>query len=310
MCGFNGGRIIVNSSLKGWATHLEGTMTATLIDGKALAARIREGVAARAAALREKDQPAKLACLLIGDDAASISYAGSQKRHAEGVGIDYELRTLPGDCPLSEALTAVDALNDDVSVSGIIIQMPVPKGLDGFALQQRIAAAKDVEGVGAANLGLLAMGRYALPPCTAAAAFACCKASGVEISGREAVVVGRSVIVGKPLAMLLLGANATVTQCHTRTRDLTAHTRRAELLFVAAGVPQLIGAEHVSEGAIVIDVGTHRVDAGDGKMKTVGDVRFDEVAEVAGQITPVPGGVGPVTVAMLLENTVAAAERG
>ncbi|MCB9857834.1 MAG: bifunctional 5,10-methylenetetrahydrofolate dehydrogenase/5,10-methenyltetrahydrofolate cyclohydrolase [Phycisphaerales bacterium] len=285
-------------------------MSAKLIDGKALAARIREGVAARAAVLREKRRPPKLACLLIGDDAASISYAGSQQKHAEGVGIDYELRLLPGDCDMQAALGAVDALNADAGVSGIIIQMPVPKGLDGFALQQRIAAAKDVEGVGAANLGLLAMGRDALAPCTAAAAFACCQATGVEIKGKEAVVVGRSVIVGKPLAMLLLGAHATVTQCHTRTRDLVAHTRRAELLFVAAGVPQLIGREHVSEGAIVIDVGTHRVDAGDGKKKTVGDVRFDEVAGVASQITPVPGGVGPVTVAMLLENTVAAAERG
>ncbi|HRW51936.1 MAG TPA: tetrahydrofolate dehydrogenase/cyclohydrolase catalytic domain-containing protein [Phycisphaerae bacterium] len=284
-------------------------MSATLIDGKALAARIREGVAARSAALREQGRPAKLACLLIGEDPASISYAGSQQKHAEGVGIDYELRVLPGRCDQATALAAVDDLNADTHVSGVIIQMPVPKGLDGFALQQRIAAAKDVEGVGAANLGLLAMGRDALAPCTAAAAFACCRASGVDITGKEAVVVGRSVIVGKPLAMLLLGANATVTQCHTRTRDLVAHTRRAELLFVAAGVPQLIGAEHVSDGAIVIDVGTHRVDAGDGKKKTVGDVRFDEVVGVASQITPVPGGVGPVTVAMLLENTVAAAER-
>ncbi len=284
-------------------------MSASLIDGKALAARIREGVARRAAALREKGRPPKLACLLIGDDPASISYAGSQQKHAEGVGIDYELRCLPSDCDMPTALSAVDALNVDTNVSGIIIQMPVPKPLDGFALQQRIAASKDVEGVGAANLGLLAMGRDALAPCTAAAAFACCKASGVDMTGKESVVVGRSVIVGKPLAMLLLGANATVTQCHTRTRDLAAHTRRAELLFVAAGVPELIGAEHVGEGAIVIDVGTHRVDAADGKKKTVGDVKFDEVAAIASQITPVPGGVGPVTVAMLLENTVAAAAR-
>lgn len=285
-------------------------MSATLIDGKALAGRIRESVAARASALREKGRPVKLACLLIGEDASAVSYAASQRKHAEAVGIEYEFCNLAADCDIAAAMAAIDALNADAGVHGIILQMPVPKGIDGFALQQRIAAAKDVEGVGAANLGLLAMGRDGLAPCTAAAAFACCKSTGVDMTGMEAVVVGRSVIVGKPLAMLLLGANATVTQCHTRTRDLAAHTRRAELLFVAAGVPALIGAEHVSAGAIVIDVGTHRVDAGDGKKRTVGDVRFDEVVSVASQITPVPGGVGPVTVAMLLENTVAAAERG
>ncbi len=180
-------------------------------------------------------------------------------------------------------------------------------------MQQMISPAKDVEGVGASNLGLLTMGREALVPCTAAAAFACLNATGVNISGVDAVVVGRSVIVGKPLAMLLLGAHATVTQCHTRTRDLAAHTRRAEVLMVAAGVAGLIGAEHVSPGAIVIDVGTHRVPdadaSGAGTSRTVGDVRFEEVAPIAKAITPVPGGVGPVTVAMLLANTVTACRR-
>jgi methylenetetrahydrofolate dehydrogenase (NADP+)/methenyltetrahydrofolate cyclohydrolase len=176
-----------------------------------------------------------------------------------------------------------------------------------------ISPAKDVEGVGARNLGLLTMGREALVPCTAAAAFACLNATGVNISGVNAVVVGRSVIVGKPMALLLLGAHATVTQCHTRTRDLSAHTRRAEVLMVAAGVAGLIGAEHISPGTIVIDVGTHRIpDAGStetGSFKIVGDVRFEEVAPIAKAITPVPGGVGPVTVAMLLLNAVTACER-
>jgi methylenetetrahydrofolate dehydrogenase (NADP+)/methenyltetrahydrofolate cyclohydrolase len=214
---------------------------------------------------------------------------------------------------MSVAAAAIEALNAEPAVSGIMLHLPVPEPLDGFALGQTIAAGKDVEGVGAGNLGLLAMGREALVPCTAAAAFACLTSTGMNIKGCEAVVVGRSVIVGKPLAMLLLAAHATVTQCHTRTRDLAAHTRRAEILVAAAGVAGLIGAEHVSPGATVIDVGTHRVSTtgagGEKRVKTVGDVRFDEVAPIAKTITPVPGGVGPVTVAMLLANTVSACSR-
>ncbi len=288
-------------------------MTDNVIDGKALAESIRRRTAERATSLRERGRPACLAAVLIGGDPSAISYAQAQARLAEPISIEHRLVTLPEQTTQPEAMAAIDRLNADPSVSGIMLHLPVPRPLDGFALQQRIAAAKDVEGVSAANLGLLAMGRDALVPCTAAAAFACLQSTGVDLTGREAVIVGRSVIVGKPLAMLLLAAHATVTHCHTRTRDLPAHTRRAEVLLVAAGAVGLIGAEHVSPGAIVIDVGTNRIEVAgpDGRklMRTIGDVRFDEVAPVVRAITPVPGGVGPVTVAMLLANTVAAAMR-
>lgn len=288
-------------------------MPAKRIDGKTLAAKIRDDVARRAETLKSRGRSPRLACVLAGDDASAESYAASQKKHADAVGIDYALHRLPTASTQADAVAIIESLNADPNTHGIILQMPVPKPLDGFALQQTIAAAKDVEGVGAANLGLLVMGRDALAPCTAAAAFACAQSTGVDLTGKDAVVIGRSVIVGKPLAMLLLAANATVTQCHTRTRDLIAHTRRADLVFVAAGVPRLIGAEHIHAGATVIDVGTHRVPAseatGETKMKTVGDVRFEEVEPIAEYLTPVPGGVGPVTVAMLLANTVRASEK-
>ncbi len=285
-------------------------MSASLIDGKGLAARIRERVSVRAASLRDAGHTPSLVAVLIGDDPSAASYARSQARHAESVGIDYQLRELPADADEARVSRLILGLGGDPAVSGIMLHLPVPRHLDGFALQQLIPPGKDVEGVGAANLGLLAMGREALIPCTAAAAFACLKLAAADITGREAVVVGRSIIVGKPLAMLMLGANATVTQCHTRTRDLAEHTRRGEILLVSAGVAGLIGSEHVAPGAIVIDIGTHRVSAGENKMKTVGDVLFDEVAQIAGKITPVPGGVGPVTVAKLLSNTIDACERG
>jgi len=289
-------------------------MVGKVIDGKALAEGIRRRTAEQAARLRENGRPACLAAVLIGGDAAAVSYAQAQARVAEPIGVEHRLILLPEEATPGEAAAELDRLNADPAVSGVMLHLPVPRTLDAFALQQRIAATKDVEGVSAANLGLLAMGRDALVPCTAAAAFACLQSTGVDLVGREAVIIGRSVIVGKPLAMLLLAAHATVTHCHTRTRDLARHTRRAEILLVAAGSPGLIGAEHVSPGAVVIDIGTNRLEvAGPGgrkMLKTIGDVRFDEVAPIAGAITPVPGGVGPVTVAMLLANTVAAAMRG
>ncbi len=288
-------------------------MSAEIIDGRALAAAIRARTAERAAALRRRGIPPALAAVAIGADPAAQSYGRSQAKDAEATGIDYRLVELPADVSMASALGAIEGLNADARLSGVMLHLPVPAALDAFLLQQNIASSKDVEGVGAANLGLLALGRRALTPCTAAAAFECLKSSGVEIAGREAVVLGRSAIVGKPLAMLLIQAHATVTVCHTRTRHLAAHTRRAEILCVAAGMAGLIGAEHVAPGAIVIDVGTNRVPASDApnetKLKTVGDVRFDEVSPIVRAVTPVPGGVGPVTVAMLLANTVEAAER-
>lgn len=288
-------------------------MPSVLIDGKAIAADMRSRISDEVAALDKSGLRPCLAAVVIGDDPAAASYAGSQAKRAASVGMDYRRVDLGADSDMATALSAIETLNADASISGIMLHLPIPETLDGFALQQAIVVEKDVEGVGSANLGLLAMGAEALVPCTAAAAFACLQSTGIDLKGVEAVVIGRSVIVGKPVAMLLLSANATVSQCHTRTRDLTSHSRRAEVLVVAAGVPRLIGAEHVSPGAVVIDVGTHRIveDLPDGTRKTrmVGDVRFEEVAPIAKAITPVPGGVGPVTVAMLLANTVRACKR-
>ncbi len=288
-------------------------MTAKLIDGKTIAAQVRQRLAQRVEALRCRRRKPRLAALVIGEDPASKSYALSQQKNAREVGIDHRLIELPKTTTQGEAVEVVEAMNRDPAVCGIMLHLPVPNGLDGFALQQRIAPSKDVEGVGATNLGLLAMGQEALAPCTAAAAMACLQFVVPDLTGRDVVIVGRSLIVGKPLAMLLLHAHATVTQCHTRTRDLVEHTRGAEVLLVAAGSPGLIGAEHVAPGTIVIDIGVHRVkiiDAqGNEQVRTVGDVRFDEVSPIASAITPVPGGVGPVTVAMLLANTVQACER-
>jgi methylenetetrahydrofolate dehydrogenase (NADP+) / methenyltetrahydrofolate cyclohydrolase len=288
-------------------------VTATIIDGNAIAAGIKSRAAEDVAVLAGSGRPPCLAAILIGDDPAAASYARSQAKNAEGVGMEYRLVRPSAQIEMAAAIELIGGLNADPSVSGIMLHLPVPRQLDGFVMQQAIAASKDVEGIGAANLGLLFMGRDALLPCTAAAAFTCLQSTCLDLTGREAVVVGRSIIVGKPLAMMLLGAHATVTQCHTRTRDLAAHTRRAEILCVAAGAAGLIGAEHVSPGAIVIDVGTHRISAmdagGNPRVRTVGDVRFDEVAPIAGAITPVPGGVGPVTTAVLLANTVKACRK-
>lgn len=281
-----------------------------LIDGKALAAKLRDELGTKVRDLTSRGRRPCLAAVRIGSDPGAASYSKSQSTSAAALGIEYRLIELATDRGQSAVEAEILKLNADACVHGIMIHMPVPAGLDGFHLQQMIAPAKDVEGVGAGNFGLLAMGRPALAPCTAAAAFACLASVRPKLDGCRAVLVGRSAIVGKPLAMLLLAANATVTQCHSRTRDLATHTRTAEALLVAAGNPGLIGAEHVAPGTIVIDVGTNRVNiAGpDGKTvsRLVGDVRFDEVAEIAGAITPVPGGVGPVTSMMLMANTVQA----
>jgi methylenetetrahydrofolate dehydrogenase (NADP+)/methenyltetrahydrofolate cyclohydrolase len=286
-------------------------VSARLIDGKAIATKIRTQAAEKLASQRSRGRTVCLAAVMLGDDPTAATYARSQAKDAESIGLNYRLVQLPATADAGQVTSMIDTLNRDASVHGIILQMPVPKGLDAFELQQRIAPEKDVEGVCAANLGMLAMGRARWAPCTAAAAFECLRETGINPAGKRAVVVGRSNIVGKPLAMLLINAHATVTVCHTRTANLAKETRRAEILVAAAGSAGLIGAEHVAPGAIVIDVGIHRVKvrdaAGVESTKTVGDVRIDEVAPIASHLTPVPGGVGPVTVAMLLANTVAAA---
>lgn len=296
-------------------------MPARIIDGRALADDICRRIRHDAEALAARGRRPCLAGVLVGDDPGSHMYAASQAGQAERVGITHRLIHLPETTTAEGLGAALASLNADSAVSGVLLYQPLPpslsspqqRGAVGSPFSALIAPEKDVEGLHPMNLGRLAQGQPALAPCTAAAAMACLRSTGVDLAGCEAVVIGRSPIVGRPLAMLLLVEHATVTLCHTRTRDLAAHSRRADVLMAAAGKPGVIGREHVREDAIVIDVGTHRVSVDDGRggrrTRTIGDVRYHEVAEVAGWITPVPGGVGPVTVAMLLSNVVAAASQ-
>lgn len=294
-------------------------MTARLIDGNVVAENIK-------AEIQERIQGfgvgrVCLAAVQVGENAASGVYVRNQREACENLGIRYGLHELPADTGQEGLTEFIGGLNADRAVDGIILQLPLPKGLDANAAADAIAPEKDVEGVTAGNLGRLLAGRDALVPCTAQAAYECFLASGLDPKGVEAVIVGRSVIVGKPLGLLLMANHATVTTCHTRTRDMAFHTKRADALFVAAGVAGMLKAEMVKPGAVVIDVGINRVPVLDGagrpvtdkkgrpKKKTVGDVDFDAVREVAGAITPVPGGCGAVTTAILLRNTVLAHRR-
>jgi methylenetetrahydrofolate dehydrogenase (NADP+)/methenyltetrahydrofolate cyclohydrolase len=279
-------------------------MTARLIDGTAVARRVRGDVAQGVEKLVAAGGTAPgLATVLIGDDPASEVYVRSKRRLCVEAGMQDLHRHLPGDVDQATAAALIDELAADPAVSGILLQLPTPKHLDSDALIARIPAEKDVDGLTTANAGLLAQGRPGLRPCTPAGVMTLLDEYDVPLSGAEAVVVGRSVLVGKPMAQLLLGQNATVTICHSRTRDLAEVCRRADVLVVAAGIPGIVGADAVKPGATVIDVGIHR-----GENGLRGDVEFDEVAEVAGLITPVPGGVGPMTIAMLLANTLTAAK--
>ena len=278
-------------------------MTARVIDGTAVARKVREDVARGVEKLLADGGTAPgLATVLIGDDPASEVYVRSKRRLCVEAGMQDLHRHLPGDVDQATAAALIDELAADPAVSGILLQLPTPKHLDSDALIARIPAEKDVDGLTTANAGLLAQGRPGLRPCTPAGVMKLLEEYDVGLSGAEAVVVGRSVLVGKPMAQLLLGQNATVTICHSRTRDLAEVCRRADVLVVAAGIPGIVGADAVKPGATVIDVGIHR-----GENGLHGDVQFDAVAEVAGAITPVPGGVGPMTIAMLLANTLTAA---
>ena len=296
-------------------------MSAKLIDGEALAAKIKADLAPKIQALRAKTgAPPKLASILVGDNPGGKVYTRSQAKSCQDAGIAYELVELPNDTTSATLAAKIDSLGNERTVHGILLQMPLPAGINARDMAERIPASKDVEGITAANLGRLFFYEGAdLVPCTAAAAYELIRFSGREIRGAECVVVGRSAIVGKPVACLIMNDRGTCTVCHTGTRDLQGHTRRADVLVVATGRPGLITGEHVMPGATVIDVGINRVpvlDAAGGpvldekgrkKMKTIGDVDFESAVAVAGAITPVPGGVGPVTVAMLLRNTVRAA---
>jgi methylenetetrahydrofolate dehydrogenase (NADP+) / methenyltetrahydrofolate cyclohydrolase len=288
-------------------------MTHKLIDGKKHAAAIKAEVRLRVAALADCGWHPRLVSIDVGDHPAVGVYIRGQQRACAEVGVAYERRHFPGDITQAELLASIQTLNVDPRVSGIILQRPVPHHLGLEQLQNAIHPSKDVEGMTPTNIGNIVYGEAMLGPCTSLASVHLLRSTGLTIPGLEVVIVGHSEIVGKPVALLLVEELATVTICHHGTRNLAQHTRRADALIVAVGKPNLINADMVRPGAAVIDIGINQVEAGtpDGtsRMRIVGDVDFDSVCEVAGWITPVPGGVGPVTVAMLLRNTVAATER-
>jgi methylenetetrahydrofolate dehydrogenase (NADP+) / methenyltetrahydrofolate cyclohydrolase len=281
-----------------------GAVSARVIDGKAVAAGVRERVAegVREFAAAHDGEVPGLATVLVGDDPASHVYVSSKRRLTEEVGMRSVHHQLGEATPQDELVDRVTSLNADQTVDGILVQLPLPQQIDQDAVIAAIGPAKDVDGLTATSAGLLAQGRAGLVPCTPRGVVELLRQAGAELDGAEAVVLGRSILVGRPLASLLLGENATVTVCHSRTRDLATVCSRADVLVAAVGSPRLVTARMVKPGAIVIDVGTNRADDG-----LVGDVDFDAVAEVAGAITPVPGGVGPMTIAMLLANTLQAA---
>jgi methylenetetrahydrofolate dehydrogenase (NADP+)/methenyltetrahydrofolate cyclohydrolase len=284
-------------------------VTARIIDGKAVAAEIRAEVAERVRVLSAEGRTPGLAAVLVGDDQASHVYVRAKQKDSAEVGIASERVELPADTPQERLLEEIARLNADPAVSGIIVQLPVPDHIDELTVQMAIEPSKDVDGLHPVNVGLMVRGVPVFLPATPAGIVELLVRSGIPTDGADVVVVGRGGLVGMPLSIMLAQksprGNATVTLCHTGTRDLASHTRRADILVVAAGRIATVTADMVKPGATVIDVGTNR--GPDGKL--VGDVAFAEVADVAGAITPVPGGVGPMTRAMLLVNTVAAAER-
>jgi methylenetetrahydrofolate dehydrogenase (NADP+) / methenyltetrahydrofolate cyclohydrolase len=278
-------------------------MTATLIDGKAIAQQVRTEVReAIEVWVAEGMRRPGLATVLVGDDPASAVYVGGKQRACEEVGIEGFRHDLPSDTSEDEVIALLQDLNTDERVSGILLQLPTPDHIDGARLTTLIDAAKDVDGLTPVSAGLLAKGLPGLRPCTPAGCIELLRRYDVTMEGAEAVVVGRSDLVGKPVGALLLAENATVTTCHSRTRDLPEVCRRADILIAAVGRPAMVTGDWVKPGATVIDVGINRTESG-----LVGDVEFASAAEVAGLITPVPGGVGPMTIAMLLGNTLAAA---
>ena len=279
-------------------------MAAQLLDGKAMSAELREELALRVQRLKGKGVTPGLAVILVGDDPASQIYVKNKELGCQQVSIHSVTIRLPETASQAELEAQIDKLNADASIHGILVQLPLPQGLDEAAALARILPEKDVDGFHLLNAGKLFTGQQGVVACTPKGAMEMLHRTGIDLSGKEAVVVGRSNIVGKPMAMLLLQENATVTICHSRTANLAEHTRRADVLLAAVGKPRFITADMVKPGAIVIDVGINRVDG-----KVVGDVDFDAVREVASWITPVPGGVGRMTITMLLANTIEAAER-
>ncbi len=279
-------------------------ITTEVIDGKAIAAAVRKQVAERVVHFESaRGRAPRLVTILVGDDPASHVYVNNKHKACAEVGIASEDERLPADTKPELLVRLIDELNHRDDVDGILLQLPLPAGLDDDSMTELISPAKDVDGLTTANAGRVMQGRDALVPCTPSGVMILLEKVGAQLTGAEAVVVGRSNLVGKPVASLLLAQNATVTTCHSRTRDLAEVTRRADVLVACVGSPKLISGDMVKPGAIVIDVGTTR-----GQNGLVGDVDFDNVHGVAGAVTPVPGGVGPMTIACLLDNTVKAAE--
>ncbi len=279
-------------------------MSAQILDGKALAAEIRSEVKTQVAALAEKGVSTALAVILVGDDSASQVYVRNKIKACADTGIRSLEFRMPAETTQQELLAKIAELNADDSVDGILVQLPLPEQINADAVISAIAPSKDVDGFHVANAGALVTGKQGFVPCTPFGVMRLIKQSGVDPRGKSAVIVGRSNIVGKPMALLLLAADATVTVAHSRTPDLSAVTRNADILVAAVGRAKLIKADMVKPGAVVIDVGMNRDENG----KLCGDVDFSEVKAIAGSITPVPGGVGPMTIAMLMQNTVLAAQ--
>ncbi|MBQ6552137.1 MAG: bifunctional methylenetetrahydrofolate dehydrogenase/methenyltetrahydrofolate cyclohydrolase FolD [Clostridia bacterium] len=276
---------------------------ATILDGKALAAKLKEEIKKQVSALQSEGVYPKLAVILVGDDPASQVYVRNKKRDCEEVGIVSQSITLSADTGREELAGIIRSLNNDASVHGILVQLPLPEGLDDSEITQLIAPEKDVDAFSYYNVGRIMTGDYSFVPCTPAGCMELIKLSGISVEGKNCVVIGRSNIVGKPMAMLLMQANGTVTVCHSRTKNLAEITRGADVLVCAVGKPGFVTGDMVKEGAVVIDVGINR--CADGKLR--GDCEFDSCAAKASCITPVPGGVGPMTRVMLLKNTINAA---
>jgi len=279
---------------------------AKIIDGKAVSAQVKENIAKEVAQLKEQHGISiGLAVVIVGNNPASRIYVNNKKKACEAVGFESFEYALPEETTQDELLALIDKLNADDKVDGILVQLPLPKHLDEKIVIDNISPDKDVDAFHPVNVGKIMIGDYSFLPCTPAGVMELIASTGVEISGKECVVVGRSNIVGKPMSMLLLHKSGTVTICHSRTKDLAAECKRADILVAAVGVPKLIKGDMIKEGAVVIDVGMNRLE--DGKL--CGDVDFESCEKVASYITPVPGGVGPMTIAMLMKNTLTAAKK-
>ena len=276
-----------------------------IIDGKAVSQSVKDRIKEQAAQIKEKyGVTAGLAVIIVGDDPASRIYVNNKKKACEYVGFDSYEYALPEETTESELLELINKLNSDDRIDGILCQLPLPKHIDENVIINNIAPNKDVDAFHPVNVGKIMIGDYSFLPCTPAGVMELIASTGVDVKGKECVVVGRSNIVGKPMSMLLLHKSGTVTICHSKTKDLKAECKRADILVAAVGVPNLIRGDMIKEGAVVIDVGMNRLDNG----KLCGDVEFETASKVAGHITPVPGGVGPMTIAMLMQNTLTAAK--